>query len=141
MDLKELQLIFSSVVTGQDENYKRDHLAGLISGGGTLNPDDAITVYAQDYQARLRDALSQNYEATWLIMGDEEFFEYADIYIRKYPSHLSNLTNYGEEFPELLGTNPELVDASKMAMFERAFWRAFHLSDRASITIDEEMTY
>lgn len=140
MDLKELQTMFSSLVTGQNEqNYSKDQLVKIITGGGTLNPDGAINVYSQDYQARMRDALSKNYESTWLIMGDDEFFEYADIYIRTYPSHLSNLTNYGEKFPELLAGNTELIDASKMAIFERAFWRAFHLDDRPPITIDEEM--
>lgn len=140
MDLKELQTMFCSLVTKQEEkSFNKEDLLNIITGGGSLNSENALDVYSQDYQARMRDALSQNYEATWLFMGDEEFFECADKYIQSYPSHLLNLTNYGEEFPEMLEENSELIDASKMAMFERAFWQNFHKGDKAVIHIDEEM--
>lgn len=145
MDLKELQIIFSSVVTKQIEqgsqkthSSKEQQLINLITGGGSLLPDGALGVYFQDYQARMREALSKNYEATWVIMGDDEFFQYADTYIYTHPSDLSNLTNYGEEFPDLLAANDELSDATEMSRFERAFWRYFHAGDRPSLTIDEE---
>ena len=138
MELRELQLMFSSIVSGEN-GLNIGELQKIITGGGTLNPKKSIDVYIQDYQARMKDALSKNYEATWLIMGDDEFFEYTEIFIKKYPSNLSNLTNYGEYFSELIAENDELADASQMALFERAFWKNFHSNDRPAIIIDEKM--
>ncbi len=142
MELKQLQTIFCGVVTkkNEDDENNKQRLLEIIIAGGTLSPEGALLVYAQDYSARMREALGTNYEATWLMLGDEEFFLYADQYIKSYPSDLANLTYYGEYFPEMLAEQGlDLASASKMAVLERAFWKFFHAADQAVLAVDEEM--
>lgn len=133
MDLKSLQEQFVALITSQT------YAAGIegIIPGGSLSIDEATNVYRQDYRARLKEALSVNYEATWLILGDDDFFNQADLYINKYPSNLHNLTNYGEFFPEFLKDISN--EASQMAMLERAFWRYFHNKDQAALVLTQAM--
>lgn len=140
MNLKEIQVSFCSVVSGKnDNNIMKEKLLSSITGGGNLSSPESLDVYSIDYHARMKDALSKNYEATWMMMGDDDFFLYAEAFISKYPSALSNLTNYGDEFPEMLAENIDLTDESKMASFERAFWEKFHQADTKANKIDEKM--
>lgn len=137
MELKLLQECFcQSIQANQDQDICKE-LKKLLVGAGQLNLPEAIEVYSLDYKARMREALSKNYEATWLVLGDDDFFKLADLYIDNYPSEYSNLTSYGESFPLFLAGHENLQDASKMASFEQAFWSFFHSKDQAKILLDD----
>lgn len=134
MNLKMWQEHFvHSLIT----NSKNEELEKLIIPAGSLTREDALNVYRQDYQARMKEALASNYEATWLVLGDEEFFSLSEEYISKHPSSYDNLTNYGDLFPQFLRTFSQ--EASEMAEFEKAFWKYFHAEDRPSIKLNSEI--
>ena len=111
-------------------------LLDQIKPVGRLKPEDVITVYKNDYVARLQEALGKNYEATWLLMGDDDFLTNGQEYIRTHPSDLRNLTTYGDAFPEALTQQEEFIQ--DMARFENHFWKLFHSKGRTPNPIDQE---
>lgn len=121
MNLKVLQEHFAQSLTA---NLKNEELERLIIPAGSLRNEEALNVYRTDYATRLKEALVTNYEATLLVLGDEDFFSLAHSYVINHPSKLDNLTNYGEHFPEWIKSSS--VTAWQMALFEKAFWKCFH---------------
>ncbi len=99
----------------------------LISPAGSLTSEESIKVYQQDYSARLFEAISKNYEATWVVLGDEDFIKLANRYTELYPSKSYSLNFYGDSFPEFLEKAEDIpLLCIQMAYFERAFWKFFH---------------
>ncbi len=132
MELKNIQQSFVAAVTSGNESQD---LLALIEPGGSLSCMEAVEVYVQDYKARMQEALGTNFEATWLVMGDDEFLEYAQEYIYANPSALTNLTNFGEGFIELLKTKDVSDEVIQMALFETEFWKCFHAPDASVIDL------
>lgn len=136
MNLKEMQQLFvKSVTSGSLSSVLRES----ISPGGSLTNESALNVYSMDYKARMQEALGKNYEATWLVMGDEDFVDLCQKYIVEHPSHLSNLTTYGDSFPEFIKKSGSELEIIQMSLFERQFWTCFHAEDKPPKTITEEL--
>ncbi|MBY0517572.1 MAG: DNA-binding domain-containing protein [Bacteriovoracaceae bacterium] len=136
MQLKKIQQLFVDTVTSRVSSVE---LVGIIDPGGSLTAEGALKVYAMDYKARMQEALGKNYEATWLVLGDDEFLTYAEEYISLYPSDLTNLTSYGDHFPNLLTSKEVAHEVYQMAVFEREFWRFFHANQSPPIELTQEV--
>jgi len=136
MDFKKFQKEFTSHVT-QDTLMSDVEL--ILSPGGELQLDEAIEVYKIDYQTRMKEALGVNFEATWAILGDDQFDELAQAYIKKYASKNANLTNYGHLFPEFILEQKCEDYVYEMALFERCYWEYFHASDRTPLELNENI--
>src|SRR4051812_17487252 len=93
------QKIFLDAILGSEVD---DNLLANIKPAGSLSNLEALNVYRGDYTARMLEALGKNYEATWVLLGDEEFMDAATRYIKLNPSTYTNLTTYGESFPNFL---------------------------------------
>lgn len=118
-------------VASVQENKLSDSLVDEIIPIGRLSADRVIQIYNSDYLARMTEALGENFESLWLVLGDEGFFDLCRRYIAKNPSKVKDLANYGLEMPafleesELLEEWPFLRD---LAEFELSFWKMFHSS-------------
>ncbi len=133
ISLREFQERFIHSVQGRGNT-----ILDYIAPGGKLTREDSISVYSSDYYARLQDALGENYEAVWAVVGDEEFYSLGQKYIRSHPSTLKDLTSYGNKFHDFLSKleiskdYPFLVELAK---FETEFWSVFH-SKRESYIVN-----
>lgn len=97
----------------------------LILPVGRLDQAGALTVYSEDYRARLNDALGSMYESVWSMIGDVEFFQLADAYRLAHPSQGNNLNLYGLNFPAFIKSHPlsdEYVFLAELAQFEQDYW-------------------
>lgn len=121
------------------EKFQKDFLMDIIVGGretvellkpaGELSANDCLSVYRGDYFARLTDALGETFEATWSILGDEDFYELTKIYIKENPSISFDLGKYGKSFPDFLSkkmNDSDLDFLSELSFFEWSFWDYFH---------------
>ncbi len=125
MNLKSFQALFLNSVSKVDQLEVCRH----IKPGGTLNAEQAMSVYRSDYYARLSEALGEHYESVWFVVGDEEFSALTRLYIDSYPSSVRDLGSYGKEFSEFLSTQEisrEFPFLSDLAKFESYFWSVFH---------------
>lgn len=114
-----------------------EEVLGLIKPAGNLSQRDALNVYRGDYLARMQEALGKNYEATWVLMGDEDFMNVSSQYIYSYPSTYTNLTAYGELFPNFLERDQD-TDIVVMANFEKIFWSLFNQKGNPAKVISPE---
>lgn len=131
--LKDFQKQFLQAVTDNEINPA---MLEMIRPIGKLEAKDVVSIYRDDYQARMQEALGKNYEGTWVLLGDEDFFSLAQQYIKENPSSYTNLTVYGESWPEFLLKHEAPDEVMQMASFERFFWKRFHQSDVAPKDID-----
>lgn len=107
----------------------------MLIGAGTLTSSEGLLVYQSDYNARLFEALSKNYEATWVVLGDDDFMELTKEYIKLFPSNSYTLNSYGENFPEFISEKNVDIDVINMAKFELAFWKLFHSPTQSRQTL------
>lgn len=135
MDFLKFQTQFTDFIS---KNSTNEVLCRELFPGGELTIDEALGVYQMDYTSRLKEALGKNYESTWLLLGDEEFYHFAEEYIKCNPSTLPNLTLYGEHFPNFLkneGCDEEVI---QMAEFEKKYWYLFHCEDQQELILNEK---
>lgn len=101
-------------------------LSNIIPAHNVDNPETILQVHRQGYVARLTEALGETYEATWWVLGDEEFFKYCEKFILENPSSVYNLSNYGKGFSDFLQTTSEMPFLKVLASFEWEFKEFFH---------------
>lgn len=93
-------------------------------------------MYRDGYLSRLTEQLGETFESVWWVLGDELYFSLAGEFIRGHRSSSHNLSDYGQEFPDFLGSAPAaaefpfLVD---LARFELGFQRLFHTACHAGL--------
>lgn len=135
MDFKKWQNDFINYVI---TNNASTELLSTILPAGELTIIDSLKVYANDYNARLLEAMSKNYEMTWLVLGDEIFLDLAKLYISKYPSSYRSLNDYGDKFPDFLNEH-SYSDYSEIANYENSFWRVFHSKENKKKILTEDV--
>ena len=92
-----------------------------------------LSVYAEGYLIRIREALAEVYEAIHHVLGDQVFTEMAKAYAEKHPSHDYNLSLAGRHLPEFLASSPltgQLPFLPDLARLEWSVCQAFHASDQ-----------
>lgn len=130
MTTATLQNIQEFMTQNHTQQRQSQALTDLIIPGGTLkSSQQALEVYARAYHATLTEALGENFEGVWSVVGDDNFFALCDDYIRENPSHSYNLSDYGHHFPYYLAQRAEsknLPFLADLARFEWIFKEIFH---------------
>ena len=92
-------------------------------------PGERLSVYAEGYLARTREALAEVYEAVDFVLGEQGFTDLARAYAARQPSRDYNLSFAGRALPEFLAGSllaqrlPFLPD---LARLEWLVCQAFH---------------
>ena len=125
MPLSEVQNIF------MDSLHSDSSLAiSLIDPMLNLSPQKCIDIYKRGYIARLTEALGETFEASWWVLGDEDFFKITRSYIQTTPSNEYDLSDYGKDFPLFLQLQNKLITdlpfIFDLARFELIFKDIFH---------------
>ncbi len=111
-----------------------------------FNPQRAIpglerlSVYAEGYEIRFREGLSETYEAVHRVIGEARFAELAKAYAAQYPSRNPNLSFVGEHLPQFIGTLPlakELPFIADLAKLEWLVSEAFHAFEKPAVGAHE----
>jgi hypothetical protein len=99
--LRDLQCAIAQGVLGRDEPSILDAIFG-----GALDPAARLQIYRHHFQSSLTEALKAIYPVVCRLV-DERFFAFAaDHYIESSPPRQACLFEYGESFPDFLGTFP-----------------------------------
>ncbi len=120
------------------ENGPLEPFKDYLKESAKITKDQSLTVYKSDYRARLQEALGKSYEATWILLGDEDFSLLAQKYISTHHSSFRNLSAYGHLFSEFLAQeeiDPEIIT---MARFEQKFWQLFNQKGNPAQIIDNQ---
>jgi len=132
MDHKKFQETFLN-------HFRNTHpskdLLEMIIPIGKLSSGKVLEIYKNDYEARLLEALQENFEALWFVLGDELFFSLSQKYIDAHPSQVKDLRFYGNSMEQYIRkieflTN-EVPFLSDLASFEILFWDVFHQASQS----------
>ena len=130
--LRELQQLMRSAIrpaSGPTDSH---------ASWAILNPQrgvpgvERLSVYAGGYVARMREALTEVYEAVQHVVGDRAFDVLAHDYAQCYSSHDYNLSLAGRHLPEFLAASPltqSLPFLPDLARLEWLVCEAFHAFD------------
>ena len=98
-NLKHYQELFlKSVLKSEDA----PELLDLVKPIGNLDSMQALDIYREDYDARIDSVMRENFKATWLVLGDEDYAQAVCEYKQKHPPAHPDLGKYGEHFPLFL---------------------------------------
>jgi hypothetical protein len=93
-----------------------------------------LSIYGSAYRIRLHQALETDHEMSAWYLGDEQFAEMAEAYIRKHPSTFKSLRDFGRALPDFLRREPpydQLPVLAELAAFERLMLDVFDAPDAA----------
>ena len=131
MSLEKFQTLFLKSIKNPSDPW----LLNSIVPAGKLDHEGAFQVYRNDYYARLSEAIGENYESVWFVLGDSDFFALTRSFIEGNASSVRDLSSYGKTFPEFIATTEyqkEFSFLSDLACFERHFWQLFHAPSTTS---------
>jgi hypothetical protein len=133
MNLKDFQDSFQKYIF--KNNFEKDLDAIVKPGGTILSNPKALDIHKNGYVAGLTEALSEEYECCWWILGDDEFFNVCKEFVLAYPSKTYNLMFYGKEFPQFLKESKYIDEAPflyDLALFEQKNSSTFHKKQHES---------
>ncbi|MGE0525585.1 MAG: putative DNA-binding domain-containing protein [Bdellovibrionales bacterium] len=122
--LRKLQESFFNAIFKSDSSFLSD-----INPISDLSTTECLEIYSRGYLARLTEAIGETFEATWWVLGDDDFFLLCSDYIKSAPSNFYDLSDYGNGFPEFLAKQKQSVEIPflvDLARFEMGFKEIFH---------------
>jgi len=126
--LSNIQSIFQQHILHADGN-----LDEYIVSTEKVCASDRIAIYTNAYRLRLIESLETDYPALYALLGEEDFYEMASLYIDFYPSTYRSLRWFGQDVANFLkNTKPysKKPALSEMADFEWCFTKSFDAADK-----------
>lgn len=133
-ELRELQQSFMDHLLGSTSTIEQH-----IQSTKNFSASKRLNIYAYAYKARLKEAISTDYEKLHSYLGDEQFDQVMERYIEKHPSQQTNLRYYSIEMANLLRTEEPFNQypmLAELAYIEAAFANSFDAADSAVINIE-----
>lgn len=99
---------------------------------GLVDSDIGLSIYANAYGSRLREALEADHPVLARYLGDELWSAFCGGYIEAHPSQVRSLRHFGVQVPAWLARNKPFSDhpvVSELATFERELLNAFDAAD------------
>jgi len=135
--LAELQHTFQDCVL----NPGKARSAAWISAAGRAAPEIQLSVYSHAYVARLREVLANDYPAVLVAVGEDQFNQLADDYIRANPSRYFSLRDFGRHLPGFISGMRQRNAGQQgspwlreLAVFEWTLGEAFDAADAPVFT-------
>lgn len=132
--LIQLQFQFQQYLYQQDLS-----IVPYIVNTNKVSATTRLDIYANAYRMRLMDVLSYHFPILHSILGNEQFHDLAEQYIKTHPSLLRSVRHYGQQLETYLKSNHRYQPhdyLSELAKVEWTFREVFDAADATSITAD-----
>jgi hypothetical protein len=99
---------------------------------GLVDSDIGLSIYANAYHARLREALEADHPVLSVYLGDELWAGFCSGYIKAHPSQVRSLRHFGSSVPDWLAANEPFSRhplIAELAQFERVMMDVFDSAD------------
>ena len=103
---------------------------------GLVDSDIGLSIYANAYGSRLREALEADHPALARYLGDELWAAFCNGYIEAHPSQVRSLRHFGVKVPTWLAQHQPFSNhpvVAELASFERELANAFDAADAERI--------
>jgi hypothetical protein len=130
-DLAKLQEDFLNYLINADLSFKQS-----IQSTPKLSAEQRLAIYRNAYETRLIEALETNFPALKSYLGEDEFYQLGNKYLRQYPSTYKSIRWFGNQFAEFLQKEyKETPYLSELALFEWTMSLAFDAKDAKVLSI------
>ena len=99
---------------------------------GRVDSDLGLSIYANAYHSRLREALEADHPQLAAFLGDALWAEFCAGYIEAHPSRVRSLRHFGAQVPAWLGAHAPFTEhpvIAELALFERQLLDVFDAAD------------
>lgn len=138
--LKELQGLLYRLITavsGVGEGLAAERglangaLGAIVLGDERLSAEERVDIYANMYFYRLLEVLKEDFPATLLVLGDDDFHNLVTGYLLEYPPTEPSVYFCGRHLSDYLRAHPQTAApfAADLASLERAMVEVFHAAD------------
>ncbi len=103
---------------------------------GLVNSDIGLSIYANAYHARLREALEADHPVLAAYLGDALWADFCSGYIKAHPSQVRSLRHFGAQVPGWLAQHMPFAEhaaIAELAAFERELLDVFDSADAGCI--------
>ena len=115
---------------------KDDAIRQQVIATEKVSVDTRLNIYANSYQYRLLDALSDNFPALHTLLGDDDFYNAGSEYLAAYPSRHFSIRYFGSHLEDFLKQRyPKQPVLIEMAHFEWALRHAFDAEGSKTLTL------
>ena len=73
-----------------------------IRATGRVTPEVQLSAYTVAYRARLEEVLANDFPAMLMAIGEDQFYQLADRYIKTCPSRYFSLREFGRDMPDFV---------------------------------------
>ena len=132
--LQHLQNEFMNHLLGEPSDIVQH-----VQSTPTYSATERLNVYAYAYKARLKEALETDYEKLHSYLGDEQFDQLLELYIKKHPSKHTSLRHFSVSMAALLSEEEpyaQLPILAEIATIEASFANSFDAKDANVATLD-----
>jgi hypothetical protein len=139
MRLTDWQLAFEQHLLAES-SVANSGFAATLLGGPTLDVDTGLAIYHNAYRARLQEVLRNDFGAIWYWLGDEEFAQLTEAYVRRYPSAHYSLRWLGARFAAFIVEHlmaEQSAPLAELARLEWAFTLAFDATQGEPLSLEE----
>src|SRR5260370_1641803 len=99
---------FTMQTVTEDGLFTSEIVAGYIKPNSLLSSFERLEIYNRQYWFRVIAAVSEDFPALQMVLGQEKFDLLVLTYLRENPSTSFSLLNLGTRFPAWLAPHPEL---------------------------------
>lgn len=139
MRLNDWQLALEGYLLGDQPNPDSSLHASLL-GSPTLSVEQGLQIYHHAYRARLLEVLREDFPAVHYWLGDEQFEQLANAYIKANPSRHFSLRWLGERFAGFIQQHLHGEQTSalvELAQLEWCFTLAFDAADAEPLSLEQ----
>ena len=104
---------------GQDQQA---HIREFFLDAGSPDPHGGMTIYRRNLVFGLISAMKETYVFCRVLLGEKNFNFFCREYLYQFPSHDTDLIQYGESFGEFLSGREEIQDLVFIADVARLEW-------------------
>lgn len=115
--LLELQNIFQSHLLNPQLEFK-----SFIHGTQKISAETRLSIYENAYRARLVDALAASYPILNKYLGDQQFYEMAELYLKTYPSTYRTIRWFGDQLDYFLYHTEPYINMPHLAELAQFEW-------------------
>jgi Putative DNA-binding domain len=111
----------------------------LVHGDERLSAAERVGIYADAYFFRLLDCLSEEFPATLVVLGADNFAALVKGYLLMYPPTEPSLLYAGRYLADFLGNHPfagRWPFIAELARLERAVLDVFHAADAPALGVE-----
>jgi len=139
MRLNDWQLALETYLLG-DQVAPGSALHGSLLGSPTLSVEQGLQIYHHAYRARLLDVLREDFPAVHYWLGDEQFDQLANAYLKANPSCHFSLRWLGERFADFIQHylhSEQTLALVELARLEWSFTLAFDSPDGEPLSLQQ----